>query len=420
MIKNQLTLIQRLFNLRVDLGHDIDEIEDRSHRKFFQDLLDTLLLERSSYDDIHKIGIYRALILGSNNLPEIDKFVGASTSALLSNQNCHLTSIVRTFKKQSLKIDFIQESNLSKEKKETLINVFRKKSSDIDLQRQLNLSQIPSLVIEKIDLSLLHSFDDDINLLLATNLVKKVTLNVCFPTDSSNLEVFPLLHSIDIIPRGYDLENFNVMSISKDFNQDSNKLNLYNFIVLNDENDFLIKTFLDLLSEYENIFTNQGMLPRSILENIFYTCDNNILSKTRLFQEKPDYQERMQGIKLNENIDLRHTHRSLLMVLSHLQYSCLKSFVSPPEITDKPRKEFSWYIRSVWNMRGIFSENNDPQKVHFLMRMKRVLKEVKSLWHEASNTSNTQNILFEVSKKLSSEILSTAVNLKIEQQDSSN
>jgi hypothetical protein len=205
------------------------------------------------------------------------------------------------------------------------------------------------------------------------------------------------------------------MSISEDFN----KSDLYNFIVLNDENDFLIQTFIDLLSDYENNFTIQGVLPRKILESIFYTCDHNILSKTRLFQDKPEYQERMQEIKLNENIDLRHTHRSLLMVLSYLQYFCLESSICPPKITDKTPKKIGWYIRSIWNMRGIFLENDDLQKMQPLILMKRVFKEVRSLWHEASNASNTQDILFEVSKKLSSEILSTVVDLEIEQQDSS-
>lgn len=415
MIKNLPISVQRLFDLRVNLGDEIDKIEDRSHRRFFQNLLDTLLLDRSSYDDIYKRGIYRALILGSNNLPEIDKFVGASTSALLSNQNCHLTSIVITFREQSLKIDFIQEPNLSREQKETLINIFRQKSPNTDLQRHLNLSQIPSLVIEKIDLSLLHSFDDDIILLLSTAIVKKVTLNVHFSSDSSNVEVFPLLHSIDIIPRGYDLENLNVMSISEDFNES----NLYNFIVLNDENDFLIQIYLDLLSDYESNFTIQGLLSRKILETIFYTYDKNILSKTRLFQDKPEYQEKMQEIRLNKNIDLRHTHRSLLMILSYLQDFCLKSSISPPKITDKTPKKIGWYIRSIWNMRGIFLKDGNLQKVQPSILKERVFKEVRSLWHEASNASNTQDILFEVSKKLSSEILSTAVDLEIEQQDSS-
>jgi hypothetical protein len=416
MIKNQPISVQRLFDLRVNLGDEIDKIEDRSDRSFFQNLLDTLLLDRSlNYEDIQKRGIYRALILGSNNLPEIDKFVGASTFALLSNQNCHLTSIVRTFKEQSLRIDFIQESNLSQEKKETLVNVFRQKSPETDVQRHLNLSQIPSLVIKKIDLSLLHGFDDDINLLLSTDLVKKITLNIYFSSDSSNAKIFPLLRSIDIIPRGYDLESLNIINISENFN----KSDLYNFIILNDKNDFLIQTFLNLLSDYENNFRIQGALPRKILESIFYTCDNNILSKTRLFQDKPEYQERMEGIILNENIDSRHKHRSLLMVLSYLQCFCLKSSVAPPKITDKTQKKVAWYIRSIWNMRGIFLEDDDLQRVQPSILRKRVFKEVKSLWHEASNASNTQDILFEVSKKLSSEILSTVVDLEIEKQDSS-
>ena len=127
----------------------------------------------------------------------------------------------------------------------------------------------------------------------------------------------------------------------------------------------------------------------------------------------------MQGIKLNGNIDLRHTHKSLLMVLSHLQYFCLKSSISASKIIDKTPKEIGWYIKSIWNMRGIFLENNDPQKVQLSILIERVFKEVKSLWYEASHTSNTQDILFEVSKKLSSEILSTVVDLEIEQQDSS-
>jgi hypothetical protein len=234
MIKTQSSIpITYLFELRSRLSNVVEKSQDQIQRDFFRDLIDILLLELPhTYDDIQKRGIYKTLILGVDNLAVIDSFVGVDTSALLSSDISYLVRINRTLLREpTLKIDFTQSHDLSKENERIITRVFRSKNPKVDIARYLSNSQIPSLLLKDFDLSQLQSFDDDIALLKLTDLIEKITVNKCLPNyiDNSN-DVFSLCRCIDIVPDKYyrDGEK-NSIELLRDFSESK----FYNFIILN-------------------------------------------------------------------------------------------------------------------------------------------------------------------------------------------
>lgn len=317
MMKTQYFIsVERLFKLRLKLGDVIGKIENQFQRRFFQDLLDILLLELTpNYDDIQKKGIYKALILGTGDLSIINGFVGVNTSDLLSNDSSYLISIRRTFRDQYLTIEFLPNTNLSEKDKDVIASVFRRKNPEVDINRFLKTSQIPSLIIKNFNLSSLESFDDDIKYLKSTNLIQKIILNLNY---SSGDSIYSLFNSVDIIPQGYNfLNDLNISELKNNFHESE----LYNFIILNDRNDFLIKAFFDFFILYENKFDIKGDSYRKVLENIFYVFETNILNETRFLKEKEyiQYQERIQAILFKTDINYRRYYPAILLALKYLQ-----------------------------------------------------------------------------------------------------
>jgi hypothetical protein len=127
-----------------------------------------------------------------------------------------------------------------------------------------------------------------------------------------------LFNSVDIIPQGYNfLNDFNISELKNNFHESE----LYNFIILNDRNDFLIKAFFDFFILYENKFDIKDDSYRKVLENIFYVFETNILNETRFLKEKEyiQYQERIQAILFKTDINYRRYSPAILLALKYLQ-----------------------------------------------------------------------------------------------------
>jgi hypothetical protein len=418
MIKTQPSMsIEYLFELRSKLGNVVERIEDQFQRGFFTDLLDILLLELPiDYDDIQKRGIYKALILGTEDLAVINSFVGADTSELLSDESSYLVSINRTFREQTLKIDFIQNKDLSEEARRIITSTFRRKNPKVDIGRSLGNSQIPSLSLKDVDLSLLQSFDDDIKLLKSTGLIRKITVDIHFYNDlSSNNDVFSLCRCVDIVPPRYNWDEQNSINLLGDFSTSK----FYNFIILNTRDDFSIKAFLDLFLQYEDKLEVKDKLSRKIMENIFYGFDNNILNQTRLLQEKPEYREKIKSVLLKDTVSYRHSHQAVLFLLSYLEYFFLQNSATPANLYSRTSNKVNQNINRLFNKMRVVIGNSEPLEESELfsqMEIPSSLKkmEIGSLFYTAFNSKTIQDILFEIAKLLSYEILMIMANNSID------
>ncbi|BAY23298.1 hypothetical protein NIES2100_30620 [Calothrix sp. NIES-2100] len=415
--------IEHLFELRFKLGEQIGKIEDQLQKSFFQNLLDIFLLEiPTNYDEIQRKGIYKALILGTSDLSIINSFVGVNTSALASNED-YLISIHRTFREQFLKIDFAESLNLSEDSKRIITNVFRKKNPDTNIERSLKdypQKPLPSLLIKNFDLSLLQSFDDDIRLLKSTKSIERVTLGISFPSDILNTNnIFSLCRYVDIVPCGYDFSQLNISDLTNSFHESK----YYNFIILNNKDDFSIQAFLDLFLCYETKLEIRDELSRKVLESIFYILDSNVLNQTRLLQEKPQYREKIKKVLFKSNVDQRHNYQVILLLLTYLEYYFLQNSSTPVKLYERISNKINQNINSLFNKLNLVIRNyKRPKESESLKPRERFNSfenvEISSLWYAIFNSKSTQDVLFELSKLLSYEILSIMVCLGIEQQDS--
>lgn len=405
--------IKSLFELRTKLSSVVEKIEDQFQRDFFQALIDTLLLELSpSYEDIQEKGIYKALVLGTSDLSIINDFVGVNTSALASNEN-YLISIRRTYRDQFLKIDFVENSDLSEDFKRILVGIFRKKNPETNIERFLkNYPQkpLPSLILKDFDLSLLQSFDDDIRLLKSTKLIKRIILELHFSsTTSDSSNVFSLCRFVDVVPSGYDLNRLKI----SDLTNDPNEFKLYNFIILNSKDDFLIQTFFDLFLHYEAKLEIQGEFSRKVLESIFYVTDKDTLTQTRVLQaEDPKhekYKKAVKGLALKSSVDHRHTYSALLLVLTYLEYYFLQNSEVPTKLYARASNQVNQNINHLFNKLKTVTKKHEtleePKSNQMEVSGNLEKMEVGSLWHTVFNSRATQDILFELSKLLSYEIL---------------
>jgi hypothetical protein len=409
MIKIQSSMsIKYLFELRSKLGNVVERIEDEFQRGFFRDLLDILLLELPlDYDDIQKRGIYKALILGTEDLSVINSFVGADTSELLSSESSYLVSINRTFREQTLKIDFIQNKDLSEEARRIIASAFRRKNPKVDIGRSLNNSQIPSLSLKDFDLSLLQSFDDDIKLLKSTGLIRKITVDIHFYDDICNNDnVFSLCRCIDVVPLKYAWDEQSSIKLIEDFSGSK----FYNFIILNAKDDFLIKAFFDLFLHYKDKLEIKDNLSRKIMKNVFYSFDSNILNQTRFLQEKPEYKEKIKGVLIKDNVSHRHNYQAVLFLLSYLEYFFLQNSETPGNLYSRASNKVNQNINRLVDKMRVVTGNSEPSEElesFNQMEMPSSLKKmgIGSLFHTVFNSRAIQDILFEISKLLSYEIL---------------
>lgn len=409
--------IKYLSELRSKLGNMVERIEDKFQRGFFTDLLDILLLELPlDCDDIQKRGVYKALILGTEDLSVINSFVGVDTSELLSSESSYLVSINRTFREQTIKIDFIQNKDFSEEARRIINSTFRRKSPKVDIGRSLSNSQIPSLLLKDFDLSLLQSFDDDIKLLKSTGLIRKITVDIHFYNDiSSNNDVFSLCRCVDIVPPCYTWEEQNPIKLIEDFSGSK----LYNFIILNARDDFLIKAFLDLFLQYEDKLELKDKLSRKIMENVFYNFDKNILNQTRLLQEKPEYKEKIKSVLLKDSVSHRHSYQTVLFLLSYLEYFFLQNSETPANLYSRASNKVNQNINRLFNQMRVSIGNSEPSEESESsnqMEIPTSPKKMKigSLFYTVFNAKTIQDILFEISKLLSYEILMIMVDDSID------
>jgi len=400
--------IKYLFELRSKLDNVVEKIEDEFQRGFFRDLFDILLLELPlDYDDIQKRGIYKALILGTGDLFVINSFVGSDTSELLSSESSYLVSINRTFRERILTIDFIQNKNLSEEAKRIIASAFRRKNPKVDIGRALRNSQIPSLSLNNFDLSLLQGFDDDIKLLKSTGLIRKITVDINFHEDICNSDnVFSLCRCVDIVPPRYAWDEQNSIKLIGDFSGSK----FYNFIILNAKDDFLIKAFFDLFLHYEDKLEIKDNLSRKIMKNVFYSFDSNILNQTRLLQEKPEYREKIKGVLIKDDVKHRHSYQAVLFLLSYLEYFFLQNSETPVNLYSRASNKVNQNINRLLNKMRAVTGNSEPSEElesFNQMEMPSSLKkmEIVSLFHTVFNSRTIQDILFEISKLLSHEIL---------------
>jgi len=339
--------LEWLFQLRLKLDNLIKKIDDQKKKALLQDLLDFLLLEVTpNDDDILKKGIYKVLILGVSDLSIINDFVGINTSALFSQEDYYLFSINRSFRDRNLVIEFIQDSNISEDNQRIIASVFRNKNPETNIDSYLKLKEIPSLVIKEFDLSLFQILDDDIKLLKSTNLIKKIKLDINFLVDNSRTVSF--FRSIDIIPQGYKfVDQINALKFREYFPNSG----FYNFIILNAQNDYLIKAFFELLSLYEEKFYLKGEFSQKILEKIFYVLDSNIFNETRFLKENNEYQEKIESIFFQNHISLRHNPQTILLFLNYLQHYLLKNF----HIKNKNNCISENLVESVHNIKKLLS-----------------------------------------------------------------
>lgn len=403
--KQSLISTKRLFELRAKLGDLVETIEDKLQRDFFRELFDIVLLDLPlNYDDIQKRGIYKVLIFGTDDLSSINNFVGTDVSALLSSEASYLVSVNRTFREQTLKIDFIQNCNFSEETKRIITGVFRKKNPKVDIDRYLSNLQIPSLSLKDFDLSLLQNFDDDIKLLNSTNLIKKITVDIYFSSDTyNNGNVFSLSHCLDIIPRKYPYSEQSLMKLIEDFSESK----FYNFVILNAKDDFLIKAFLDLFSSYENKLEIQDELSKKVMENIFYSFDNKILNQTRFLKENTEYKTKINGLSFKEDVGYRHSYQAVLFVLCYLEYYFLQNSETPANLYNRTLSPVSQNFNVLFNKFRVAESDERTEEPESFSQIEKAdgIKTISSLLHTVFRSKNTRNILFEVSKLLSHEIL---------------
>jgi hypothetical protein len=411
-----------LFQLRLKLDNLIKKIDNQEKKTLLQNSLDLLLLELTpNGDDIFKKGIYKVLILGVSDLSMINDFVGINISGLLSNEDYYLFSINRTFRDRNLVIEFIQDSDISEDSQRIIEGVFRNKNPETNIDFHLKSKKIPSLIIKDFDLSLLQILDDDLKLLKSTNLIKKIKLNINFPID--NTRIVSYFRSIDIIPQCYKfIEEINAIQFQEYFSDSR----FYNIIILNAQNDYLIKAFFALLFLYEEKFSLKDEFSNKVLEKIFYVLNHNILNETRLLKENNEYQEKIEGIVFQDDISIRHNHQTIVFFLNYLKYYFLKNF----HIKNKNHYISEYLVDNIQNINMANRLINDiksyiesfPAQYDFFYFMSLKLEEIinkdkkvqmkmiKQIISLDINNNNRKEILTEIENKLFKTLIKSAEN----------
>jgi hypothetical protein len=153
-------------------------------------------------------------------------------------------------------------------------------------------------------------------------------------------------------------------------------------------------------------------LSRKVLGNIFYNFDEETLIQTRFLREKENsiYREKFERFSFRSNVDQRHSCQSVLFVLSYLEYFFLKDSETPASLYHRASKRVRQNtdslvnkIRDVARQHEISEESKLPNQMEVAGSFKKM--EVGSLFHTVFSSRATQDILFELSKLLSHEIL---------------
>jgi hypothetical protein len=320
MKDNNKISIDCLCRLRKEFEEIVQKLEDKNLTKYFSSIQDALLLNKLfTSDDIKKRGVYRGLLLGVDNLDIIKKFAGIKATGFIKEDSPYFIEIGRAFREDTVSFEFFENLQELSEKRKLLIEkVFQNANSEtVDISRFLNdqnSDKIPSLIIKIPDPSFLNNPDDDVKSLLGdAHLVKQIKIKISIA--STDDDVCSYINTLDILtPNYYAIDT--IMDNPRGLLEKN--YSSYNFILLNDENDFLVKLFLRAIKAFKSDYNIDVNNSKYIINNVFYSTKENYINNTRLFAENPEYKEFLFVDKFENSLEFRHLKSNVLYVLAFL------------------------------------------------------------------------------------------------------
>jgi hypothetical protein len=305
-----------LFNLRALLDDSIKKLPHKLKRSLSLFLDSALVCKDIDFSDLKKRGAYDGLLLGANNPTLLNDFFGVQPKGFIKDDAPYLIEVERTFRDSTLLFELAERKGvLPRSKQDILVRLFKKYNPETDIEKFVDADKLPALVIKDFDISFLVEPDEDVKLLLGEDLVRKIKIGI--PGASNDL-IYPKLRSIHIITPGF-------VGLQENFGKDkkiyfSKPLSNYNFIFLNDNNDFLVKSFFDSIAEFE---ANHGLpnVLAGLHKTLFFVKDMNYFSKTRLANEKPEYQ-RFLDVAYFDALEYKREPASYSSVLNYLLLLC--------------------------------------------------------------------------------------------------
>lgn len=305
-----------LFNLRALLDDSIKKLphELKSRLSLFLD--SALVCKDIDFADLKKRGAYDGLMLGANNPKLFNEFFGVQPKGLIKDDAPYLIEVERTFRDSTLLFELAgRKATLPRRTQDILVRLFRKYNPETDIEKFVDTDKLPALVIKDFDISFLIEPDEDVKLLLGEDLVRKIRIGT---PGASNDSTYPKIRSIHIITSGF-------VGLQENFGKDreiyfGKPLSAYNFIFLNDNNDFLVKLFFDSISEFE---ANHGLsnILTGLHKTLYFVKDMNHFSKTRLGNEIPEYL-RFLDTGYFDALDYKRESTSYRGVLNYLLLLC--------------------------------------------------------------------------------------------------
>lgn len=283
----------------------------QSVRKKISSFLDLFMVNGTVEEEhLKRKGAYRALLLGTDKLDLVWSLLGTQAKVIINGQVHYLITIERTFSSNFLSFEF-GKNKITEEHERLLSKLFQMYAPHVDLKRHSD--KIPGLILNDIALSLITNPSDDVRLLLESNLVERLTIGIAVDSLSS---VNSLIDRLDIVPipitgpEGLTLE---YMSTMLDF---FTSYSCYNFVIANNQDDYLLKIFFSMAKSYCNQFGLSTKSGVNLLRLVFHTT-GDFWSHTKLFVDNPELNEILSSLNdIGCNLDSRHLVSNVICVLA--------------------------------------------------------------------------------------------------------